>query len=62
MSEVTCHDWLIRSQDISQQLCLILGDRILSNTPGAEPPRDARDSGSTTSHSKHVETSSSDQP
>ena len=37
-------------------------DRILSTNPGAEPPRDARDSGSARSHSKHLETSSSDRP
>ena len=37
-------------------------DRIPSNTPGAEPPRDARDSGSARSHSTHLETSSSDRP
>ena len=37
-------------------------DRILSTTPGAEPPRDARDSGSARSHSTHLETSSSDRP
>ena len=37
-------------------------DRIPSNTPGAEPPRDARDSGSARSHSMHLETSSSDRP
>ena len=35
-------------------------DRIPSNTPGAEPPRDARDCGSARSHSTHPETSSSD--
>ena len=35
-------------------------DRIPSTTPGAEPPRDARDSGSARSHSTHLETSSSD--
>ena len=33
-------------------------DRILSTTPGAEPPRDVRDSGSARSHSTHLETSS----
>ena len=33
-------------------------DRIPSSTPGAEPPRDARDSGSARSHSTHLETSS----
>ena len=38
------------------------GDRIPSTTPGAEPPRDARDSGSARSHSTHLETSSSDRP
>ena len=37
-------------------------DRIPSTTLGAEPPRDARDSGSDRSHSTHLETSSSDQP
>ena len=38
------------------------GDRIPSTTPGAQPPRDARDSGSARSHSTHLETSSSDRP
>ena len=37
-------------------------DRIPSTTPGAEPPRDARDSGSARSHSTHLETSSTDRP
>ena len=37
-------------------------DRIPSTTPGAEPPIDARDSGSARSHSTHLETSSSDRP
>ena len=41
---------------------LSLIDRIPSTTPGAEPPRDARDSGSARSHSTHLETSSSDRP
>ena len=36
--------------------------RIPSTTPGAEQPRDARDSGSAGSHSTHQETSSSDRP
>ena len=39
-----------------------ISDRITSTTPGAEPPRDARDSGSARSHSTHLETSSSDRP
>ena len=33
-------------------------DRIPSTTPGADPPRDAKDSGSARSHSTHLETSS----
>ena len=37
-------------------------DRIPSTTPGAEPPRDVRDSCSARSHSTHLETSSSDRP
>ena len=37
-------------------------DRIPSTSPGAEPPRDARDSGSARLHSTHLETSSSDRP
>ena len=37
-------------------------DRFPSTTPGAEPPRDARDSGSARSHSTHLETSSSNRP
>ena len=40
----------------------LTSDRIPSTTPGAEPPRDARDSGSARSHSTHLETSSSDRP
>ena len=37
-------------------------DRIPSTTPGAEPPRDARDSGSARSHSTHLETSPQTDP
>ena len=37
-------------------------DRIPSTNPGAEPPGDARDSGSARSHTTHLETSSSDRP
>ena len=37
-------------------------DRIPSTTPGAEPPRDAKESGSARSHSTHLETSSSGRP
>ena len=39
-----------------------VSDRIPSTTPGAETPRDARDSGSARSHSTQIETSSSDRP
>ena len=37
-------------------------DRIPSITPGAEPPRDAKDSGSARPHSTHPETSSTNRP
>ena len=37
-------------------------DRIPSTTPGAEPPRGAKDSGSARSHSTHLETSSQKRP
>ena len=37
-------------------------DRIPSTTPGADPPRDAKDSGSARSHSTQLETSSSNRP
>ena len=37
-------------------------DRIPSTNPGAEPPRDVRDSGSARLHSMHLETSSSVRP
>ena len=45
-----------------QELIWTMCDRIPSTTPGAEPPRDARDSGSARSHSTHLETSSSNRP
>ena len=41
---------------------LKMNDIIPSTNPGAEPPRDARDSGSARSHSTHLETSSSERP
>ena len=37
-------------------------DRIPSTTPGAEPPRDAKDTGSARLHSTHLETNSSNRP
>ena len=51
--------WTI-SLSLSMAICIL--DRIPSTTPGAEPPRDAKDSGSARSHSTHLETSSSDRP
>ena len=48
--------------DVMETLVFHLIDRIPSTTPGAEPPRDAKDSGSARSHSMHLETSSSDRP
>ena len=41
---------------------LTAADRIPSTTPGAEPPRDVKDSGSARSHPTHLETSSSNRP
>ena len=49
-------------QELGDHLLQTWLDRIPSTTPGAEPPRDARDSGSARSHSTHLETSSSDRP
>ena len=40
----------------------VVRDRIPSTTPGVEPPRDAKDSGSARSHPTHLETSSSNRP
>ena len=52
----TCEPFLNRAQaHLAPKL-----DRIPSTNPGAEPPRDARDSGSARLHSMHLETSSSD--
>ena len=61
---------LLQGQQLTRSLTFVqpcdilefLSDRIPSTTPGAEPPRDARDSGSARSHSTHLETSSSDRP
>ena len=43
-------------------MMMMMIDRIPSTNPGAEPPRDVRDSGSARLHSTHLETSSSDRP
>ena len=53
---------LFQCKDYRGLSILTMYDRILSKTPGAEPPRDVRDSGSARSHSTHLETSSSDRP
>ena len=65
---VPCHDsWFPNTAGAShiahdfgahQHLC----DRIPSTTPGAEPPRGTKDSGSARSHSTHLETSSQKRP
>ena len=64
LSTITRHDLIVSGdeEDLTTMLNVSMGDRIPSTTPGAEPPRDARDSGSARSHSMHLETSSSDQP
>ena len=61
--------YLIENQDdemlglfVFFKINCVQSDRIPSTTPGAEPPRDARDSGSARSHSTHLETSSSNRP
>ena len=63
------HPWLLGAEfsevtnvGVGKSFVMKVGDRILSNTPGAEPPRDAKDSGSARSHSTHLETSSSNRP
>ena len=57
--------WKSGEQMLEMQILkptLMKSDRIPSTNPGAEPPRDGRDSGSARSHSTHLETSSSDRP
>ena len=57
------HQWKVCPLMILMDSVVVRGfDRIPSTTPGAEPPRDGRDSGSARSHSTHLETSSSDRP
>ena len=51
---------LARSSGHAQEY--LASDRIPSTTPGAEPPRGAKDSGSARSHSTHLETSSQKRP
>ena len=46
----------------SDPLLAMVHDRIPSTTPGAEPPRDAKDSGSARPHSTHLETSFTKRP
>ena len=52
----------VRLCEISIRPNISFTDRIPSNNPGAEPPRDSSDSGSARSHSMHLESSSSDRP
>ena len=55
--------WLRKAPNLRcYEYIAVFVDRIPSTTPGEEPPRDARDSGSARSHSTHPETSSSDRP
>ena len=60
MHEMLCHTTTKRHQ--LSQFLHEQHDRIPSTTPGEEPPRDAKDSGSARSHSTHLETSSSNRP
>ena len=53
---------LIWITGLGDLILLSMSDRIPSTTPGAEPPRDAKDSGSARSHSTHLETRSSNRP
>ena len=52
----------LKGWTLQSSLLTLWIERIPSTTPGAEPPRDVRDSGSARSHSTHLETSSSDRP
>ena len=56
------NSYLNQFSSISGGNCIRLTNRIPSPTPGAEPPRDAGDSGSARSYSMHLETSSPDRP
>ena len=49
-------------QPTTESPSVLTGDRIPSTTPGAEPPRGTKDSGSARSHSTHLETSSQKRP
>ena len=66
LSMMSSHPALPREGHLEQVLHIFAylkiyhNDRIPSTTPGAEPPRDARDSGSARSHSTQLETSSPD--
>ena len=60
--DTTSPNSLVSLKPNSNRHLIMLSDRIPSTTPGAEPPRDAKDSGSARSHSTHLETSSSNRP
>ena len=59
---ISCQQWMVVQAFTTLYHDRETPDRIPSTTPGADPPRDARDSGSARSHSMHLETSSSDRP
>ena len=59
---VLVKDYIMQTKVNKPQELHIYSDRIPSTTPGAEPPRDAKDSGSARSHSTRLETSSSNRP
>ena len=62
INERECHEGEVSNENNQRMVKIGNFDRIPSANPGAEPPRDARDSGSARSHSTHLETSSSDRP
>ena len=58
----SCIEQFMVGRPVEETSGTTLNDRIPSATPGAEPPRDSKDSGSARSHSTHLETSSSNRP
>ena len=58
----TPQDWLMGFLPLYNGTSQCPDDRIPSTTPGAEPPRGAKDSGSARSHSTYLETSSQKRP
>ena len=56
------NDWMKHRGIPNVHEIIVQSDRIPSTTPGAEPPRGTKDSGSARSHSTHLETSSQKRP